>query len=548
MEGFRKETVHQEPDMPNHLAMDKVQTIQHLAQSGWSQRRISEAVGVDRKSIRRLLGSPSSKGTTESDKAPTGLESDSESSKGTTVDVEAPTAPEVCDSPADSTESAPAPPASRSSCRKFHEPIVQGLQTQLTSQRIYQDLKTDHGYTGSYWALNRYINRLEQKKALPFRRIETPPGQEVQVDFGKGAPYIDRDGKKRRCHVLRVVLSHSRKAYSEVVARQTTDNFVGALENAFHAFGGVPRTIVVDNLKAAVIKADWFDPELNPKIIDFCRYYSTTILPTKPRTPRHKGKVERGVGYVQGNALKGRVFESLAKQNEFLQHWESSVADTRIHGTTKRQVGKLFHDAERAALHPLPRDRFPNYRESQRTVGRDGHIELAKSFYSMPPEYVTHEVWARWDSHVVRVYNQNFAQIAIHARVEPGKYSTNPSHIASEKINSVERGTAYLLGKVRYIGPHAVRWADAMMIERGIAGTRVLQGLLSLARRYSSSQIELACDAAWRHRTFRLQSVRHLIDRQGPQQQLMEFMEEHPLIRSPHEYAEFVHNIIQGGS
>jgi hypothetical protein len=166
------------------------------------------------------------------------------------------------------------------------------------------------------------------------------PGEEAQVDFGTGIPIIDSEGRRRKTHVIRVVLSYSRKAYSEVVYRQTTDNFIACLENAFRHFGGVPKTLVPDNLKAAVLEADWYDPELNPKLQSFCEHYGTVLLPTKPRTPRHKGKVERGVDYVQENALKGRRFETLEKQNEHLQRWEATVADTRIHGTTKRQVIK----------------------------------------------------------------------------------------------------------------------------------------------------------------------------------------------------------------
>jgi transposase len=163
------------------------------------------------------------------------------------------------------------------------------------------------------------------------------------VDFGTGAPVVIPAGqplpmgvktRRRRTHVFRIILSHSRKAYSEVVYRQTTDDFIRCLENPFHYFGGVPKTLVIDNLKAAVTKADWYDPELNPKIQSFCAHYGTVILPTKPRMPRHKGKVEGGVKYVQSNALKGRTFESLPDQNRFLIEWESCVADTRIHGTT----------------------------------------------------------------------------------------------------------------------------------------------------------------------------------------------------------------------
>ncbi len=121
------------------------------------------------------------------------------------------------------------------------------------------------------------------------------PGVEGQVDFGRGAPIELPDGKRRRPHLFRIVLSHSRKAYSEVVYRQTTEEFIRCIENAFGAFGGAPRTLVMDNLRAAVSHADWYDPELNPKVQAFAEHYGLVILPTRPRTPRHKGKVERGI-------------------------------------------------------------------------------------------------------------------------------------------------------------------------------------------------------------------------------------------------------------
>jgi hypothetical protein len=351
---------------------------------------------------------------------------------------------------------------------------------------------------------------------------------------------VGADGKRRKTHLFRVVLSHSRKAYGEVTLRQTTEDFLRAPENAFWHFGGVPKTLVIDNLKAAVAHPDWFDPELNPKLLSFARHYGTVILPTKPRTPRHKGKTERGVGYAQDNALKGRQFENLEQQNRHLLDWESSIADQRIHGTTRQQVGKVFAEIERPALLPLPRERFPCFQEAQRMVNRDGHIEVANAYYSVPPEYLSRKVWARWDARLVRVFNSHFEQIALHVRREPGKFSTLGDHIAPEKINGIERGATWLLAKVATIGDHAQEWATAMLQTRGIEGLRVLQGLLALSKRQPCTAIDLACETALTYQAFRLRTIRKLAERQALPQQPLPFLDEHPIIRPLSDYGGWV--------
>jgi Mu transposase-like protein len=159
----------------------------------------------------------------------------------------------------------------------------------------------------------------------------------------------------------------------------------------------------LDNLKAAVLKADWFDPEINPKLANFCRHYRIHVMPCRPRMPQHKGKVERGVAYVRGNALKGRLFKSLAEQNLFLGQWEENVADRRIDGTTCKQVAARFEE-ERPHLQPLPPSLFPCYQEARRNVNRDSFVEVQRAFYEAPPEYIARQVWVRWDSRCVRAF------------------------------------------------------------------------------------------------------------------------------------------------
>ena len=510
--------------MANRLKVANVVSIQTLHEQGWSQRRIARELGVSRGAVARHLASDSKKA-----KAPTG----SSESNG----AEAPTGSE--NSVAGS-NGAKAPIGSRSRCEPFRELIIEKLEAGLSAQRIFQDLVTDHGFEGKYHSVRRFVAKLRQSTPLPFRRMEVPPGEEAQIDFGKGAPIIDEHGRKRRTHVIRVVLSHSRKAYSEVVYRQTTEDLIQCLENAFWHFGGVPKTLVPDNLKAAVIKADWYDPDLNPKLRSFCKHYGTVLLPTKPRTPRHKGKVERGVDYVQENALKGRQFSSLREQNDYLHNWEATVADTRIHGTTRKQVLKVFKEQERAALEILPLERFPCFQEGQRKVSRDGHVAVDKSFYSVPPEYLRHTLWVRWDSHLVRVFNEQMETICVHATQPAGKFSTLPEHIASEKISPVERGADWLLSRAGFIGPKTQAWAYGCVAARGVEAVRVLYGLLDLGNKHPCQLIEQACDTAHANHCYRLASLRKLIKHRDAKQQQFEFLEKHPIIRNLSEYGDII--------
>ncbi len=517
--------------MANRLGMAKIHSILTLHERGWSNRRIARTLGIHRETVGRHVQQATEAKPAQ---APAGSDGSDRADIDGSCEV-------------GQAKPAKAPPGSdeeisrtRSACEPLRSIIEQMLAQGLSAQRIYQDLVVEHGFTAKYHSVRRFVQKLRTVRPLPFRRMECAAGAEAQVDFGTGAPVRAPEGKRRRTHVFRIVLSHSRKGYSESVFRQTTDGLIQCLENAFWHFGGVPRTVVVDNLKAAVTQADWYDPELNPKLEVFCAHYGTVLLPTKPYMPRHKGKVEGGVKYVQSNALKGRCFANLAEQNRHLRQWEARTADTRIHGTTKQQVAALFVAAERPALLPLPAMRFPVFQEAQRRVHRDGHVEVAKAYYSAPPEYVSRQVWVRWDGRLVRLFNQRMEQIAVHAQVEPGRFGTQRQHIAAEKISGVERGTTWLLKHAGRIGGHANRWARAMLEYRGLPGARVLVGLLALASRHSAEAIDRACQTALGHQAFRLQAIRRLLKRDGDQQGQFEFLADHEIIRDMADYSQCV--------
>ena len=501
----------------NRLKVSLQHSIVTLAARGWSRRRIARELGVHRETVGKYLRPPDPKPAIP----PTGSEGQTDSK------------PAILPAGSDSKPSIvpPGSPSGRQSqCEPWRGQIEDGVGIGLSAQRIHQDLIEDQGFAGGYDAVKRFVRHLRRSHPKVFERIEVEPGAEAQVDFGQGA-WVEENGRRRRPHLFRVVLSHSRKGYFVFNGPATTENFIRCLENAFRHFGGVPKTLVIDNLRAAVKRVDWFEPELNPKVQDFCQHYATVILPTRPAMPRHKGKVEAGVKYAQNNALKGRRFTSLSAQNLFLSDWERSIADTRIHGTTRQQVGKIFTDREQPALLALPNSLFPTFEEAQRTVHRDGYVEVKRAYYSVPPEYVGCTLWVRWEPRLVRVFNKRREQIALHARVEPGHFATDDTHARSPRRHDIQRSLEHLLDRARLLGPQTGSWAEAMIQHRGPLGIRILYGLLGLAEKHPTAALERASAKALHHGTWRLRDLRALLDQPGPQDQL-DFLETHPLIRS----------------
>ena len=269
--------------MANYLRVNMQETIKALKAKGWSKRRIARELGINRRTVNRYLVEKAAK---------------------CTISTTGSYAQNFADQLSKCTISTTGSGGRQSLCEPWHDYIANKLTAQLSAQRIYQDLVLEHGFDGSYESVKRYVKRLDDGGELPFRRIETAPGVEVQVDYGTGARVYDKNGKFRKTHLFRIVLSCSRKGYSEACYAQDTESFIRALENSFRNFGGVPECIVVDNLKAAVLKPDLYDPELNPKLRDFARHYGTCIMPCKVATPEHKALVSHCTSLVMfGEAL-----------------------------------------------------------------------------------------------------------------------------------------------------------------------------------------------------------------------------------------------------
>lgn len=485
--------------MANYLKMAVVDSIRTLYGRGWSCRRIARELGIYRGTVNEHLRNPTG---SKPAKVIAGI-------AGT-----------------------------RSPAREHEAEIQKGLEAGLTAQRIWQDLVGEKGYSGSYQSIQRLAHRLKETDPKRVWRMECLPGEEAQVDFGSGYWLVEH-GRKRKTHVFRITLSFSRKSYSETVLRQDTETFLRCLENAFRYFGGVPATLNLDNLKAAVLSADWYDPELNPKLLEFARHYGVAIIPTRPYSPEHKGKIESAIKYVKNNALRGRTFSSLAALNEFLRRWEANVADLRIHGTTRQQVARRFAEQEKASLKELPDSLFPCYREGQRQVHRDSFIEVDRSYYHVPCEYIGREVWVRYDGRMVRVFNQRMELVASHVHLPAGTFSAVLGAQGRPCV-TMEESQSYWSDRAARMGTHVRAWAEAIFELRGPIGLRVVQGLVALSRKHPSRDIDQACAKALSSGQWRLRELRTLLEQPSVFAPSFSFLESHPLIRDMDAYGAYV--------
>lgn len=256
---------------------------------------------------------------------------------------------------------------------------------------IYQRLVEDHGYTGSYSSIRRFMRRVRPGETEVFVRIETPTGRQAQVDFGSIGKLKDpKSGELRAAYSFVMTLSYSRHQYART--GQSMPTWIGlpirarnaGHRRAFESFAGAPREIVLDNLKAGVIVAALEDTVLSDGYRQMAQRYGVLIHPCRPRTPEHKGKVESGVHYVERNFVAGRTLADIADANRQVLIWITEVAGARDHGTTHEAPLARFKAREQAALLPLPAEPFALLSVRPLKVHSDCHVRLEKSYYSAP--------------------------------------------------------------------------------------------------------------------------------------------------------------------
>jgi len=299
-------------------------------------------------------------------------------------------------------------------------------------------------------------------------------------------------GKYRRTRLFLLTLGYSRKSVRLLTWQSSSRIWAELHERAFARLGGAPAVIVLDNLREGVLHPDVYEPTLNPLYRDVLAHYGVTALPCRVGDPDRKGKVESGIGHTQRTPLKGLRFERLDAAQTYLDHWEARWADTRIHGTTKRQVAAMFAE-ERPHLHALPPTPFRYYAFGTRTVHPDGCVEVAKAYYRVPPGRIGHDVSVQWDERRVRILDpQTGALLREHERHHPGGYREDPE----DRPRRTPPTTLQLLARAATIGPRVGQLATLLHTDDALRGVRRIQGLLALARRYGAAAVDAACAVA----------------------------------------------------
>ena len=518
--------------MPNYLKTSKVQQVTALLELGWTYRRIEAETGVRRETISRydrIRHSKAAKvfpGSAEPATAENGDFSDSDPAKPAKVTAGS------ASNPAKAFAGSSLPP--RSSAAHYRDAIVSKLDAGLSVQRIWPDLVEEYGFGSSYESVKRFVRKLSRPRRAA-GVFHSAPGEEGQVDFFQGAPTLDEtSGQWKRPWVFRLTLCHSRHGYEEAVWDQTLETFLRLHENAFTDLGGVPKVIRHDNMKAAVVRACLYDPDVNEIYAAFARHWGFTPLPTRPGNPQENGKQERSGGYVKDNALKGRRFDSLAEQNEHLRRWNRTIARLRIHGTTRRQVYAHFIEAEKQALQPLASEPFAFFRTGQRTIHPDGHVEVDGAFYPAPLHLLGQKIRVRWDHNLVRLYHDE-TQVAVYTRLRPGQFAPRSGEATVE--SSSQKAFAHkLLGRCERVGTPLREWAESALEERGVRALRLIQGVLGLTRLHPRERVLAAARTATTHRLFRYKDLQRLTEQHAAKSPAQLLLTEHPSIRPLTDY------------
>jgi transposase len=406
------------------------------------------------------------------------------------------------------------PPQTPSSVEPYRELVMRWREQGLECQAIWQRLSRDHSFQGGYGAVWRFVSRLEGARPQVTVRIEVKPGDEAQVDFGYVGLLLDpATGRQRKAWAFVMTLSWSRHMYVEFVFDQTVETWLRLHQHAFAFFGAVPRRIVLDNLKAAIVKACFEAPVVQRSYQELAEHYGFLLAPCRPRTPQHKGKVESGVHYVQRNLLTSHDFADITAANQGALVWIAQVAGQRIHGTTRQKPLVQFQEVEQAAMLPLPSEPYDLAIWKQVAVGHDCYVNFEKAYYSAPYRLVGQEVWVRGGLTSVRIYC-NYKLEATHPRAkQPGERYTVFGHLPPEKVAGLTTTRESCAAQAVEIGPSTAEVVTRLLTQKPVDRLPMVQRLLRLADKYGSLRLERACRRALQFDEYTGQTIRCILEK-----------------------------------
>jgi transposase len=547
--------------MANVLNEEKKHQVLALGRLGWSLRRIQQATHVRRETASTYLKAagiavrpPSGWGRHEA-KPANGVITDFGAAKPAVPVLPDPLDPNVNHNhnpnpenlPTKGTAKATSKPANEvitdsavvpgpSACEPYREAIDLGISRGRNARAIWQDLVSEYGFASSYQSVQRFVRKRRGTQTPEARVvIVTAAGQEAQVDYGTGPMVRDPESRKyRRTRLFVMMLGCSRKSVRLLTFRSSSRIWAELHERAFRRLGGATRIVVLDNLREGVLVPDIYDPALNPLYRDVLAHYGAVAMPCRIQDPDRKGKVESGVGHAQKTPLKGLRFETLEEAQAYLDHWEQRWADTRIHGTTKRQVAAMFAE-EKPTLLPLPLEPFRYYQYGERIVHLDGCVEVEAAYYGAPPGWIGRVVRVQWDELYVRLLDPKTGQLLReHVRQKRGWYRIKEE----DHPKRTPLRTSQLLWRAGRAGAHIGALCDAIHRQQGEVGVRRILGVLSLTKKYGTAAVDEACAAALDMGVQEYRFVRRYLERcpQAP----LSLQQVDPLIRELVQYRDFI--------
>ena len=391
------------------------------------------------------------------------------------------------------------PPQNLSSLENYREQIEKWVKANVEIAAMRQRLM-ERGYTGSYASVWRFVSKLKgcQQEEVTVR-VETKPGEEAQVDFGYAGRMIDpASGKLRKTWAFVMTLSWSRHQYVEFVWNQKIGIFLRCHRHAFEFFGGVTERVRIDNLKAAILKAVFDDPQVQQSYRECAEHYGFLIAPCRVATPQHKGKVEQGgVHYVCRNFLGGREPTILTQANRDVLVWCHTTAGLRIHGTTQEKPLERFEQMEKACLKSLPDSPYDLAVWKHAKVYRDCYVTFDHAFYSVPHRLYPGKVWICGGSQQVRIFDEKYNLVATHERAtQPGERLTHLDHLPPHKVPGLVQNADSLLAEAEEIGPTVLEMVQALLNDPVLYRVPTAGRLIRLQNRYGQVRLEAAAKRA----------------------------------------------------